>query len=307
MGEIRLFQICYEGELTADVSYAMRRLGAEPNFDQSWYVWLAENKEAQYLSTRRRESERQLQKLVKELEEQHSARPRERYTAFIEIEVFEAGDLTVELTYVITGAGWQPLYDLRLVEEDSKPAALDLGYLAQISQNTGEAWAFGTIGALVTGTTLMGQIERALNRLYGIEQDRDTLHKYTRALVLALVAGALAVLAFLGLGLGGAIASSLGGGPARTIWNVGRWPLGIALLMAATALIFRWAPRRQSSRMAPRRAASSTSSRPRVAASSARFGLTRPGPAGSASRSDGPCASRTESTPAWAAHRVQRA
>lgn len=46
MGEIKLFQICYEGELTADLSYAMRRLGAEPNFDQSWHVWLPEGRHA---------------------------------------------------------------------------------------------------------------------------------------------------------------------------------------------------------------------------------------------------------------------
>jgi hypothetical protein len=46
MGEIKLFQICYEGDLTADVSYAMRKLGAEPTFDQSWYVWLAEGRHA---------------------------------------------------------------------------------------------------------------------------------------------------------------------------------------------------------------------------------------------------------------------
>ena len=30
----------------------------------------------------------------------------------------------------------------------------------------------------------------------------------------------------------------------RTIWNVARWPLGILLLVAAIALILRWAPRR---------------------------------------------------------------
>lgn len=42
MGEIKLFQICYEGELTVEVSHLMRRLGAEPNFDQSWNVWLPE-------------------------------------------------------------------------------------------------------------------------------------------------------------------------------------------------------------------------------------------------------------------------
>src|SRR2546430_11029669 len=46
MGEIKLFQICYEGELTAEVSHAMRRLGAEPNFDQSWFVWLSDERHA---------------------------------------------------------------------------------------------------------------------------------------------------------------------------------------------------------------------------------------------------------------------
>jgi YihY family inner membrane protein len=103
---------------------------------------------------------------------------------------------------------------------------------------------FGTIGALITGVTLMGQIERAMNRLYGIESDRDTAHKYARALVLTLTAGTLAALAFGGLGLGGAIASALGNSSVRTIWSVARWPLGILLLIAAIALILRWAPRR---------------------------------------------------------------
>lgn len=46
MGEIRLFQVCYEGELTLGVSQAMRRLGAEPNFDQSWQVFLPEGRHA---------------------------------------------------------------------------------------------------------------------------------------------------------------------------------------------------------------------------------------------------------------------
>jgi hypothetical protein len=46
MGEIKLFQICYEGELTIGVTNAMRRLGAEPNFDQSWQVWLPHGRHA---------------------------------------------------------------------------------------------------------------------------------------------------------------------------------------------------------------------------------------------------------------------
>ncbi len=46
MGEVRLFQICYEGDLTVEVSHVMRRLGAEPNFDQSWQVFLPEGRHA---------------------------------------------------------------------------------------------------------------------------------------------------------------------------------------------------------------------------------------------------------------------
>jgi hypothetical protein len=46
MGEMRLFQLCYEGDLTVEVSHVMRRLGAEPNFDQSWQVFLPEGRHA---------------------------------------------------------------------------------------------------------------------------------------------------------------------------------------------------------------------------------------------------------------------
>src|SRR5258708_33938846 len=46
MGEIRLFQICYEGDLIIGVNSAMRRLGGEPNFDQSWQVSLPEGRHA---------------------------------------------------------------------------------------------------------------------------------------------------------------------------------------------------------------------------------------------------------------------
>ena len=49
MGEVRLFQICYEGDLTVEVSHVMRRLGAEPNFDQSWHVWVPEGGHAELI------------------------------------------------------------------------------------------------------------------------------------------------------------------------------------------------------------------------------------------------------------------
>ena len=102
----------------------------------------------------------------------------------------------------------------------------------------------GLAGALITGTTLMGQIERALNRLYGVEQDRPTVHKYGRAFVLTITAGILFVVAFAALALGRAIGSSLSNHTVSSVWNVARWPMALGLLIAAIALLFNWSPRR---------------------------------------------------------------
>jgi len=93
----------------------------------------------QSLAGHRRELERELQKLIKELDNQRSSRPRERYQANVEVEILQPGELIIELSYVISGAQWKPFYDLRLVEGDGEPM-LELGYLAQVKQNTGESW-----------------------------------------------------------------------------------------------------------------------------------------------------------------------
>jgi uncharacterized protein (TIGR02231 family) len=99
------------------------------------------------LAVRRRDLDRRLQKLRGELDQLRGSRGRERYTAVVEVEVTQAGDgstepagaLSVELTYVLSGAGWQPLYDVRLLETDGR-RVLEVGYLAQVTQRTGEDW-----------------------------------------------------------------------------------------------------------------------------------------------------------------------
>ncbi len=100
------------------------------------------------------------------------------------------------------------------------------------------------VAAIVTGTTLMGQIERALNRLYGIEQDRPTLKKYGRAFVLALTAGALATAAFAMFAVGHGIGEGFSDDTVAQIWRIVRWPIALVLMAAAIALLFRWSPRR---------------------------------------------------------------
>jgi YihY family inner membrane protein len=112
------------------------------------------------------------------------------------------------------------------------------------AQNRSLALTLGVIGALITGATLLGQIERSMNRMYGIESDRPTLRKYARAFVLTISAGVLAVAAFVATTLGRGLADVWEDPASRDIWNILRWPLAFVLLVGATACIFRWSPRR---------------------------------------------------------------
>jgi YihY family inner membrane protein len=112
------------------------------------------------------------------------------------------------------------------------------------AQHRSLALTLGVVAALITGTTLLGQVERAMNRLYGVEEDRPPLRKYGRAFVLAISAGLLAVAAFLMMTLGRSASSLFNTPGAQDVWNVVRWPLAFGMLTGATMCVFRWSPRR---------------------------------------------------------------
>jgi YihY family inner membrane protein len=129
------------------------------------------------------------------------------------------------------------------------PAGQVLTVAVQQAENTGFARRYlalilGTVGTLVTATTAMGQIERALNRIYGIEQDRPTAQKYGRAFLLALSAGALSGAAFAVMAWGRGVGDSLHSDVLSTLWGWGRWPLAVVLIAGAITLLFRLCPRR---------------------------------------------------------------
>lgn len=95
----------------------------------------------------------------------------------------------------------------------------------------------------------MAQIERGANRIYGVERDRPFLAKYARALVLVVAAGLPLIGGFLVLVGGRAVGSALAdtfhwGGAAQGAWGWLRIPVGILLTWLASAVLFRWAPRR---------------------------------------------------------------
>jgi YihY family inner membrane protein len=103
----------------------------------------------------------------------------------------------------------------------------------------------GAVTALASATVAMGQIERGANRLYGVEQDRPTAQKYLNGFKLACTAGVLSVAAFMLIVGGTDMARAVGlSGVVEGLWTVLRWPLSIAFVVLAFALLFKAAPRR---------------------------------------------------------------
>ena len=105
--------------------------------------------------------------------------------------------------------------------------------------------AFGTIGWLITATAAMGQLERGLNRIYGVEQDRPTVRKYGRAFLFAVSVGALLTASVGLLAFGRTLSRSIDSSFWARAADVATWPFGLALAFAGIALLFRLCPRRR--------------------------------------------------------------
>ncbi|MFF8288691.1 YihY/virulence factor BrkB family protein [Streptomyces sp. NPDC016309] len=107
----------------------------------------------------------------------------------------------------------------------------------------------GLVFAVVNLASAMGQVERGCNRIYGIERDRPFAVKYGRGMLLALFAGLplgggfLAIVA--GRDIGRAVVRAAHWPPSLlTWWDHLHLPVGVVLAALASAVVFRWAPRR---------------------------------------------------------------
>jgi uncharacterized protein (TIGR02231 family) len=105
------------------------------------------------IAARKRAAERELAAAEARLNAAEQSDVKAKKVAFAEVVVdLEAQAATaaeIDLTYHVSGASWRPLYDLALDGE-----RLDVSYLAEITQRTGEDWPEV---ALVLSTTRAGQ------------------------------------------------------------------------------------------------------------------------------------------------------
>jgi YihY family inner membrane protein len=108
----------------------------------------------------------------------------------------------------------------------------------------------GLATAFVAATSAFAQLERGANRIYGTDRDRPALRKYIRAALLTLTAGSALAFGLLLIVAGDPFGDAVEqvyhwGDAAESVFDVVRWPLGLAALVFAVTVLFRHAPRRQ--------------------------------------------------------------
>ncbi len=118
------------------------------------------------------------------------------------------------------------------------------GPLAKVLSNqSGGLLSFGIVTALWSGSAAVSTFIKALNRAYDVQETRPFWKRKGLEIALTLFVGIIAASAFVvivfGGKLGDAIATHMGLGHAFTLfWNIIRWPLILAFISLALAVLY---------------------------------------------------------------------
>lgn len=112
-----------------------------------------------------------------------------------------------------------------------------------LSNQSGGLLSFGIITALWSGSAAVSTFIKALNRAYDVEETRPFWRRKGTEILLTLFVGVVAATAFIvivfGGKLGDAVAKQIGAGHVFTIvWNILRWPLILAFVSLALAVLY---------------------------------------------------------------------
>ena len=141
-------------ETTFSRSLASQQIGLEDTQNLLNFIG-AKNSEyalaTEDLQQQQRQIDKQLKSLQLQLREVQTPHSKESLELRIAIEPAGAGAFQLEVVYMVDRASWTPLYDLRFQKANNpRPFALNvqqisdtiqLNYLAEITQTTGEDWS----------------------------------------------------------------------------------------------------------------------------------------------------------------------
>ncbi|MEG3974499.1 mucoidy inhibitor MuiA family protein [Microcoleus sp. herbarium8] len=84
-----------------------------------------------------RELDKQIEALRQQLRQLQTPHFQQSFNIIVAIEPSGSGNFELEISYVVIQARWTPLYDLRVNTTNNQ---INLNYLAEVNQNTGEDW-----------------------------------------------------------------------------------------------------------------------------------------------------------------------
>ncbi|MEG4015644.1 MULTISPECIES: mucoidy inhibitor MuiA family protein [unclassified Microcoleus] len=109
-----------------------------------------------------RELDKQIEALQQQLRQVHTPHSQQSFNIIVAIEPSGSGNFELEVSYVVMRARWTPLYDLRVNTTNNQ---INLNYLAEVNQNTGEDWT-GVALTLSTAKPGMGMLPPKLECWY---------------------------------------------------------------------------------------------------------------------------------------------
>jgi membrane protein len=134
---------------------------------------------------------------------------------------------------------------------DPQTAAVVREALAKVISSSGGALGFALVLSVllaVNGASgAFAGAGRALNVVYGVEEDRGFVRRKLTDVGVTLVVLVLFVIVLAALFLGGQIADDLLGkiglgSTAKTVWSIVRWPAAVVAAMVGYALVYAFAP-----------------------------------------------------------------
>jgi membrane protein len=107
----------------------------------------------------------------------------------------------------------------------------------------GVGFVVGLLAALWSASGYVGAFSRAMNRIYEIDEGRPFYKLRPMMLIVTLIAVVLAALVAFALAVSGSLADAVGaaigaGRTAVTIWNIAKWPVMLAVVIALVAILY---------------------------------------------------------------------
>lgn len=134
------------GEQSRDFARGLAQGQMKPQDCADFFRFTAEQalqdaEAAQSLDVQMKQVQGEIDAKLRELARKQGSSDPDRLAALIMIELAQAGEFSLELSYLVMGASWHPQYDVRVQKmAEQKEGEVELTYVGVVQQSTGERW-----------------------------------------------------------------------------------------------------------------------------------------------------------------------